>query len=701
MNLFFLFFLFAPIGQFEGKVLDVTTGEPVLFAEVNVFPLDITVVTDSSGRFLVRDDQLEETVTVSISRVGYATKVWENVPTDRAKVFYLLPRAIPVAGVTSIASRLGRKVFAAQPVSVVENEPNEPMGGIDLGGIINRAVGVQINDYGNLTTVMLRGANAEQTVVMLDGVRLNTALNNLADISLISPIFARSVELMRGGASALYGANPMGGVININSPKVEKSGGGVGFGVGSFGRRYGSAVVSLPGTVNFLFAGGFVRAENQWSYRDPSDSLRIRNNNDLLRADGLLKCQTKFWDRHYLSLSGVLNSGNRGSPGPILFSSDSARLRDTRLLTILGYDFLESERARLSCRFSHQRTWQNYYNPEPYFTANDTHRVYQTGLNLNQWVGATDWLTGNLGIDYLLEQAKSTKVGGPSRVTNAVYAEAGISGEGWNLKPALRYDLMLSKGMSDEGKISQSYGTFSPGVSFVVSRLYPLSFYLGASRSFRAPTFNELWWPNDGWTAGNPRLVPEFGIGIDGGIGFDLGGIGGVRLGVYRSQFTNLIQWLPDSSFFYQPKNVASAAVSGVELEAGGDFRWVGFNWHTTYQRCQAEGKDLPYRPRLLTGGEVWMGYLTDEKEPVVKLSLKGRAVTRRYTNKENTDTLPGFGLLDAGVIFDPVRLLAKSGGWHSRVGFGCKNLLDLQYQEIKGYPLPGRNIYLEIDIGI
>lgn len=700
MNLLFLLFLFAPSGQFQGKVVDGTTGEPVLFAEVSVFPLDITVVTDSSGGFLVRDDRLEETVTVSVSRVGYETKVWENVPSDKGGVFYLLPKVIPVTGVTSVASRLGRRVFTAQPVSVVENEPNEPGGGLDAGGIIIRTAGVLINDYGNLTTVMLRGANPEHTVVMLDGARLNTSLNSVADISLIPPVFVRSVELMRGGASALYGANPMGGVININTPRVERPGAGVGIGLGSFGRRYGSAVISLPGTVNLLFAGGFVRAGNQWSYRELSDSLRIRNNNDLLRADGLLKCQTKFWGRHYLSLSGVLNSGNRGSPGSILFPSDSARLSDTRLLMMLGYDFFESARSRLSCRFSHQRTWQNYYNPEPNFPTNDTHQVYQTGLNLNQGVGATDWLTGNLGLEWLLEQAKSTKVGGPSRVMNAVYAEAGISGEGWHLKPALRYDLMLSKGMSDEGKISQSYGTFSPGVSFVVSRLYPLSFYLGASRSFRAPTFNELWWPNDGLAAGNPRLVPEFGTGIDGGVGFDLGGIGRVRLGVYRSQFTNLIQWLPDTSFHYQPVNVASATVSGVELETGGDLSWMGFNLNTTYQRCQAEGKDLPYRPRLVTSGDVWIGYLID-KEPVIKLSLKGRAVTLRYTNEQNTDTLPGFGLLDAGVIFDPVRLLAKSGGWDCRVGFGCKNLLDIQYQAIKGYPLPGRNIYLEIDIGI
>ncbi|MGQ9678202.1 MAG: TonB-dependent receptor [bacterium] len=703
MNLFSLFFIVVPIGVFQGKVLDVTTGEPVPFAEVKVLPLELTVFTDSSGDFQVGEEYIKGRVTVSVSRVGYETRSWPDVSTDQARVFYLLPRTIPVGGVTSIASRLSRAVFAAQPVAVVENEPNKPKGWLDAGGIINhRAAGVQLNDYGNLTTVMLRGANAEQTVVMLDGVRLNTSLNNLADISLISPVFVRSVELMQGGASALYGANPMGGVVNIKTPEVEEFGGGGGFGIASFGRRYGSAVITFPGLVNFLFAGGFVQAKNEWNYRDLSDSVRIRSNNDLRRTDGLFKCQTKFLGRHYLSFSGVVGSSERGSPGPISFPSDSARLKDTRLLTILGYDVQETEHSRFSGRFSHQRTWQNYYNPQFYFNANDTHQVYQTGLNLNQWVGVTGWLTGNLGWESFWEQAKSTKVREPNRITNALYVEAGISGRGWNLKPALRYDLMVSRGrLSEEERVSQSYGALSPKVSLVINQFYPLTFYLGANRSYRAPTFNELWWPNDGWTSGNPKLVPEFGTGIDGGIGFDIIGKGLVRLGVYRSQFTNLIQWLPDSNFLFQPVNVATATISGGELEAQGDLGWFGFSLNTTYQQCRAEGKDLPYRPRLLTGGEIWMAYLMSEKNQVVKLSMMGRAVSRRFTNKDNTDSVRGYGVIDGEVQLNPVSLMAKSGMWHCNVAFGCKNILNIQYQEIKDYPLPGRNIYLEIDIGI
>lgn len=702
MVLLFLVSLLARSGVFQGQVLDATTGAPVPFAAVEISPAGFKATADSLGSFQVNTDGLDEKFTITVSRLGYETRVWKDVAVDKGAVFYLLPRAIPVSGVTSTATRLGAMVAVALPVSVIKNEPSRTRGFNDVGGIIGVDGGVQINDYGNLTTVMLRGASAEQTVVMLDGVRLNSSLNNSADLSLIPLVFAGEVEVMRGGASALYGANPIGGVVNIKSPEPKRGGVRVGLGLGSLGRRNGSVLISVPGTVNFLFAGGLLQSENRWSYRDELDSVRTRLNCDISRGDLLVKAQTKFGSRHYLSLSGMVGAADRGSPGPITWPSDSARLRDARLMTILGYDLQEADNARLSCRFSHQRTWENYFNPSIYFTANDTHRIHQTGINVNQWFRPVRWFTGNLGMEMFLEQAKSTKVGSPNRKTTALYLEAGIAEGGLELKPAVRYDLLISKGELSRGEfINRSYGAVSPKLALIVSRFYPISFYVGANRSFRSPTFNELWWPDDGWTAGNPRLAPEFGTGVDGGIGYEIAGKGRLRLGGYVTQFSNLIQWLPDSSFKYQPVNVASATVRGGELEADFGFKWFGFNLNATLQQCRTEGKALPYKPLLSGKGGVWLAYLVKNEVPVVKLLLSGRAVSKRFTNKENTDTLPGFSILDAEVVIDPVRALFSNSNLYCQLILGCRNVFNKQYQELKDYPLPGRNIYLEIDMGL
>ncbi len=702
MVLLFLISLLAPAGVFQGQVFDATTGAPVPFAEIEVAPAGLKVTADSLGNFQINVGDLEKRVTVSISRLGYETRVWKDVAVDKAAVFYLLPRAIPVSGVTSTATRLGAMVAVAQPVSVIKCEPSRTRGFNDVGGVIGADGGGQINDYGNLTTVMLRGASAEQTVVMLDGVRLNSSLNNIADLSLIPLVFAGEVEVMRGGASALYGANPIGGVVNIKSPEPKRGGVRVGLGLGSLGRRNGSVVISVPGTVNFLFAGGGLQSKNRWSYRDALDSVRTRLNCDISRGDLLVKAQTKFGSRHYLSCSGMVGAADRGSPGPISYPSDSARLRDLRLMTILGYDLQEADNARLSCRFSHQRTWENYFNPSIYFTANDTHQIHQTGVNVNQWFSPVRWFTGNLGMEMFLEQAKSTKVGRPNRTTTALYFEAGIAGGGLEVKPAVRYDLLISKGELNRGEfINRSYGAVSPKLALIVSRFYPISFYVGANRSFRSPTFNELWWPDDGWTAGNPRLAPEFGIGVDGGVGYEIAGKGRLRLGVYGTQFTNLIQWLPDSGFKYQPVNVASATVRGAELEADFGFKWFGFNLNATLQRCQTDGKVLPYKPLLSGKGGVWLAYLMNNEQPVVKLLLSGRAVSKRYTDKENTDTLPGYAVFDAEIVFDPARMILSNSNLHCQLALGCRNVFNQEYQELKDYPLPGRNIYLEIDMGL
>jgi outer membrane cobalamin receptor len=702
MVLLLLVSFLTPTGVFWGQVCDATTRAPVPFAEVEISPPGLKVLTDSLGIFQVGIGDWENKFTVLISRVGYETRVWKDITRDKAAVFYLLPRAIPIAGVTSTSSRVGVQGAVAQPVSAIVNEPTRGRGFNDAGGLIGAAAGAQVNDYGNLTTVMLRGASGEQTVVMLDGVKLNSSLNNLADVSLISQVVAAEVEVMRGGASALYGANPIGGVVNIKTPEPKTRRASAGLGLGSLGRRNGNVLVSLPGVVDFLFAGGFLQADNRWRYRDNLDSVRTRLNCDISRGDLLVKTQTRFWNRHYFSLSGLLGTAERGSPGPVSFPSDSARLRDTRLMTIVGYDLQETDYARLSCRFSHQRNWQNYFNPSGYFTANDTHQIHQTVVNVNQWLAPVKWLTGNFGVEYVFEQGKSTRVGTPNRTTTAFYLEAGVFGGGLELKPALRYDLLMSKGQLTRGEdVGRSYGTVSPKVSLIVTRFHPISLYLGANRSFRAPTFNELWWPDDGWTAGNAGLAPEFGTGVDGGLGFEIADKGRVRFGVYETQFTNLIQWMPDTSFKYQPVNIASASVKGVETDAGFNFRWFGFNLGATYQVCTSGGKELPYRPRLSVNGGVWVAYLVNGGVSVAKLSLSGRSKSKRYTDGNNSDSLAGFAVFDAEVVVDPVRAIYANNRWQCLLAVGCRNVFNQQYQELKDYPLPGRSVYLELDIGI
>lgn len=688
MSLLICLFFLTPENLFQGRVVDAATREPIPYVELKILPTGETILTDSAGFFFLKKAGLPERIAISASRVGYETRFYDDVATNQTVTLFLIPIAIPVVGVTSTATRLRLKTEPAMPVAVVEEELGAVKGRQDISKLIAETPGVTVHDYGNLSTISIRGASTEQTLVLLDGVRLNSSLNNQADLTLIPCGIAQRVEVVRGGASALYGAAPIGGVVNIITPDATCQTINATAGLGSFGRRYARFNISLPGTIDWLLGTGFLQADNRFPFKDSLDSLHFRNNANLTRADFLFKSGLKL-GRQYLSFLGTWSRAARGSPGPLSFPSDSARLNDERLVFICGYDRQQSDNARLSARFFHQRLFENYYNPDEYFYANDTQRTIRTGLNVNERMG--DFVFG-FESDY--EKAKSTTVAKPERNTIAFYLEAGFNYQGFSLNPMLRYELMRNKN-NDSAGYHRTYGAFSPKLSLTFSRFKPFTFYLGANRSFRNPTFNEMWWPEDAWTKGNPKLAPEWASGLDAGAGWNLGSFGWLRAGFFCSRVTDLIQWQMDENFVYQPVNIARAQVTGAELEENLNFGWFGINGNGTYQVCRTDTSDLPYRPRIAGRVSIWLACLKGSVQPV-RITLSAKGVAKRFVNVENTETLPGYLLfaLDATLNLRLKSLLPQ-------IRFGCDNLLDHKYQAIKDYPVPGRSFYLETAIGM
>ncbi len=718
-----IFYLLISGAGFQGRVVDALTREPIPYVQLRLTSpgWEVFVSADSLGKWTLKGPNIPSSVTIYASHIGYKSNVWKDVSTKDTLTLFLYPRSIPVAGVTTTASRLKTTLEPPSPVTLIENSPVLTRGQIDISDLIEAAPGVMVNEYPNLNTISLRGATAEQTLIMLDGVRLNSSLNNQADLTLVAPFLANEIEVVRGGASPIYGANAIGGVINILTPKIEHFQPKASLGIGSFGKRYANFSISGPGRIDYLFTAGFMNAKNNFPYRDTLDSIRIRKNADLTRGNLLLKTLAAIGP-HYFSLLTGFTIAERGSPGPLDFPSDSARLRDIQLLTALGYDIFESEKARLQVRISHQRTHQNYHNPDPYFTANDTHQVHQTSLNLNQWFEPIKLLTGNIGLESYYEEAKSTKVSSPYRWTNSACFEGNYQireGERafLSINPALRYDLLQQGRRSDSGwQRDRFYGALSPKLAFTLTPFAPslemptppLNLYFGIHRSFRAPTFNELYWPEDPWTKGNPTLSPEWATGIDGGLGGSIGETGLWRVNLFRSSLSNLIQWQPDTAHVWRPVNIAQARITGLELEGSLNLTRFGFSGNATYQRCQTERKDLPYRPRFSARTSIWLAYLKDDTLPLCRFVATGKGISSRYADEENSSALPGYFLLDGDFMVNIFKVLTSLSpeltalksfnGW---LVFGCRNILNRHYQTIKGYPVVGRNFYLEIETGL
>lgn len=676
-----------------GTVLDSYTRQPVAYAEVALPDYGINLLTDSTGRFVTEVPDADQHVRfpISASRVGYTPRRWENATVGTSLRLYMAPEHVVLEGVTVSAFRIPVPEGQSGPVSIVTGSDLAEHGAPSLSGALGSAPSVFLMDYGNLSTIGMRGATGEQTLVLLDGIPLGTSQDNLVELTNLPQTIAGRVEMVRGGSSALYGANSVGGIAAIITPDPESLTARVTGGLGSFGRRYLRVrQTSRSGPLGLYLAGNIDRDDGRFAWRDSSDSLRIRKNADI-SSRGVIGKGTLQRGPHQGTLLFELNAGSRGVPGPVSWPSDSARMEDARLVAQAHYSWQQSDVGNLDAALYHHRFWRNYRNPDPVFPLNDTHATTVTGgTALERWHFAP-WGLVLASADVADERLASTSIGQPRRTSVGFTVEASLEWRGLAVTPATRFDFAReSRPLTDSTRFNATRRVVSPRVwmSYEISRSFIA--YAGYNRSYRAPTFNELYWPEDPWTGGNPRLRPEKGNGIDLGLTGRPFDWLWCRAGGFENRLADLILWQPDTAYVFRPANVDSAVITGAELELNLQTKYAGLRSSASWLAARSHGKDLIYRPRLTLDAR------PEVEWRFVRLSCDVQYAGKRYTATDNTDSLPAYLILDVELGCSP-----RFGSIKTALRGGCRNLFDRRHESMKGYPLPGRSLYVETELGI
>ncbi|MBR9974479.1 MAG: TonB-dependent receptor, partial [Bacteroidetes bacterium] len=125
-----------------------------------------------------------------------------------------------------------------------------------LSDLLSLSSGASVRDYGgtgSLQLASLRGLGAEYTMVLLDGMRLNSAQNALVDVGQLSLDNVDRVEIVRGGLASLYGGSALGGVVNIVTAR-QRPPLAAGVGYGAFGWRQFSLAAGTKGAAGRAWA---------------------------------------------------------------------------------------------------------------------------------------------------------------------------------------------------------------------------------------------------------------------------------------------------------------------------------------------------------------------------------------------------------------------------------------------------------------
>ncbi len=594
---------------------------------------------------------------------------------------------------------------------VVLGEEARRRGARTVAEAIETLPGVVIQRHGSRTEpalVRLRGSATEHVLVMVDGVRVSDARSDVVDLNAIPIDSVERIEVYTGAATARYGNGAIAGAINIITGSATGDGPGVTTRVsaGSFGTiGAGGSVSFRVGKTDIETALSGLRSANSYTY-SRAGAVVNRVNAEVLA--GRFEAELR---RPVGNGSGSLTVGaggsDRGVPGTVEFPSSSATLRDGDVSVATAHRAGDASRGYLSYRSLavragyRERSFSDPSYPLGALASDATLAWTDVEMRFGGWpasrlsgIGAVDV---EVALGGRLEMLVESELGDRSRnVLAAAPRLASAGDEAWRWALSGRGELAggdrSTGGTPEVLWSSRGELSWAPGNG-------PFRIEGAGGAGYRLPNFAELFLPISGFAVGNPDLRPERSTSAEAGLVYRLPGRARLRAAAYRTAYEDLIQWLPDPTGVWKPRNTGGAVTEGLEasLSATRDLGmspWAidlvadGNVGHAVDRgRGPTRGKQLPYRPRHSATASVTVRHLTGHA-----LAGTARFVGPRPVTAQNTAWLDPYLAIDAALTWAlPYR--------DADLTASVRNVLDEVYIDSRFLPNPGRELVLALEV--
>ena len=552
--------------------------------------------------------------------------------------------------------------------------------------------GVEIRRSGSLgkiSNISIRGANANQVQVLVDGVRVKSPTLGQVDLSDLSPDLIDRIEIIRGPQSTLYGADAIGGVVNI----ITKKGTGpfqasVQQEAGNYDTLQSRVQASGAWKIfNYAFSASHLESNGQFQ----NDGSNINALNGRFGVSLPFDSSLSFILRYNKSDTGVPVKGVFPGPQPIdpIINPNAKQQSETTIMLLEAktrpVTWWEST-ARVS-RYENNLGFQDPPDPGVDFDPNIRAQINVVRREV-EWLNSIHvgpWSTSTVGIGYRHEEGDNKGVFHTARHVPSIFFEQQFR----------FFDrLFLTGGVRKEddsvfGSATTEHGSLALAIKETGTRIRG-----GAGTGFRAPTFNDLFFPD----FGNPTLQPERSMSWDAGVDQKFWQ-GRIRLGLtyFHNDFTNLITCcvaIPTAPFG-GPVNVGAARSAGVEFTSEADIlpNLVGsINYTYTETKNLQTRRWLPREPQHRWNiGLTW--------EPIRRLSLwtQVHVVTQQWETFGEVYN-SGYTRVDLGGTY---RVLEKYN-WVQGLDLilRVQNLLNEGYAEVRGFPALGTNVLVGLRVG-
>ena len=586
-----------------------------------------------------------------------------------------------------VTAERNRQPLADSPSAVAvvtraQIEAKKPFDILDVLRLVPGLSVAQSGTRGKTTSVFTRGTNSNQTLVLVDGVRANSPQDGRFDFGQIPIENVDHIEVVRGPASALYGSDAIGGVINIITKRGSgplQPGGLLEFGNQGINRQE----VNASGTFgkndgNHLSFSGFrLDSNGQFQnddYRNVGASLRLDHDfsaskNKTLSFIGRTS-QSKFGvpGQRFLSFDPFQRDNSRDTQLSLQFENRDRKRRDKIVLGQYDRRLEDDDTRDQSAPTASPSRFSNKVQ------SLDAQTSYDFGGNTLTAGVETRHESADITSNFAFTGEDGAVQTGGSRYnkgthTNAIFAQDEFKSGKFTLVPGVRYEDNSQFGDFTSYRVA---GAFDVTASTRLKASY--------GTAFKAPSFDSLYFPG----FGNPNLTPETSHGYDAGI-LQKFGSGTLELTYYNNHLSDLIGSDPKT---FLPININRAKTHGLEVALdqplNRNFRLL-VSGNTT-ATSSSSGR-LLRRPKFNASADLIAN--RGKFEGDLGVVAQGQRFDSNFVNEFTPREYGGFVRTDFTLSYR----VRPQFGVYARVG----NLLNRKYEEVAGYQAPRFNISVGI----
>ncbi|MDO8284808.1 MAG: TonB-dependent receptor [Rhodoferax sp.] len=571
-------------------------------------------------------------------------------------------------------------------VSVIDRATLELAGQSSVRDLLAQLPGVQIassGSYRSTTSLFLRGAVTSQTLVLIDGVRVGSATSGGGSLENLPLSRIERIEILRGAASALYGPDAVGGVIQIFTREASQALElGASAGLGSDGQQQAGAHLSgSSGVMGYSFGVAREKASGISAVSNPASGSYNADEDGFDASSADFRLSAHINRAHGLRLS-LLRSDtsyrfdSTPFPNPLGLNRLTS---DARGKTGLGHATLQWDaqwlpqwHSTLTAGASNEQSLGDYFRTTDganggttQFNTSRRQATWQNDITLDKDILSLMLESRNETVD------SSTAYTVTSRDVRSALASYALNRPLWNA-------LLVAR--NDE---NSQFGNFN---NWAVSGGYRMTDSLRAvaslGTSFQAPSFNQLYYPG----FGNTALVPQKNRATELGLKYRSGDVS-MGAVVYHNDIQGFI--IPTTNVQSSLAVLRGVTLTG-DVQAGDTTYSLSYDYADprSYSTSPASN-DLRLVRIARNVFNARVTYQLGSFNVFGELKVSGDREDNNLTFT-GRDLLPGYTLMNLGVnwkLQKHVALLAR-----------INNLTDAQYNLANGFSMPGRNAFVSVN---